>query len=992
VKEDLPMVSRLTFTFFFSLLLLLILFFPKTITATNYETITDVPTFVKYFSKAWQAGDSEKIGELIRNSEAIVFDVVWHYLQLGVVAKAKDEKLADNYLNLAGNIAVLYRHEFNKEGLLNVAKQYMRYTREMCSKLVEAMSLAGEGEALYMKGQREQAITKCKEALEIVTLLNDSIGEAHISLNIGQVYSVLEQYAKALTFLQKSLDIYQKIGAIKDEVEALISLGDVLSKLGRVTEAASCYAQAFLLIQKMGVTEKKVRSMIGLGNLLEMRQMHSEALKYLEEAYEYSHKAGYPECESIALNNIGTIYLYLDQAEKALDYFKRAIKIARGVKYASGEALALYGLGRVYLSFKQYDDSIDALQKSIRISEQLDQIELLSKGYQVIADARRKSGKLEEAIDSYEKGVVLIEKLHNQMGQSDDPEHYYSNVIKDVTYENFIELLMELHGRHPDKGYDKKAFVVSEKAKSRTFQALMKKAEARATLSSDETFNRMINKRLELISEIKKYRTLVPIEIKKVTETRNEEPIKSLQKKMWEAERKLDELEKEMYAKYPRYADVIMPITAEELQAILKPDETVVSYIVTVGKTFAFIIGKKSFKAIPLPVAGKDLSELVQKFRDCLDNPENYRYLENFKPENAYELYQKVFQNVTKELKGVKKLFISGHHVLYTLPFEALVDGYDQKVFEEARKTAQRAGSAFLGEYSTLHYLIDNTYTITYLPSASVLRSLRNKEHEKPGYGKWRKSLIAFADPIFSIEEATGTGKSAGKSKGIKQKEMNEETKLIMQILSRSPGGVTLRRLAESSEEVMAIAKEVKGREEDIYTREKATEERVFNLDLKASRYILFSTHGLLGGQFRGVAEPALVLTLIDNPPGRDGFLTMSKVLRLDLNAELVILSACNTAGKGDQEWFGEGFAGLTRSFMYAGTKSIFVTHWQVEPSAAKDLMVWTFENIKNKSKTEALRDAKLKMKGTTRREPGEVPISWSHPYFWAPFVIVGEN
>jgi tetratricopeptide (TPR) repeat protein len=122
--------------------------------------------------------------------------------------------------------------------------------------------------------------------------------------------------------------------------------------------------------------------------------MHSEALKYLEEAYEYSHKAGYPECESIALNNIGTIYLYLDQAEKALDYFKRAIKIARGVKYASGEALALYGLGRVYLSFKQYDDSIDALQKSIRISEQLDQIELLSKGYQVIADARRKSGKL----------------------------------------------------------------------------------------------------------------------------------------------------------------------------------------------------------------------------------------------------------------------------------------------------------------------------------------------------------------------------------------------------------------------------------------------------------------------------------------------------------------------------------------------------------------------------------------------------------------------
>jgi CHAT domain-containing protein len=163
---------------------------------------------------------------------------------------------------------------------------------------------------------------------------------------------------------------------------------------------------------------------------------------------------------------------------------------------------------------------------------------------------------------------------------------------------------------------------------------------------------------------------------------------------------------------------------------------------------------------------------------------------------------------------------------------------------------------------------------------------------------------------------------------------------------------------------------------------------------LQAARYLLFSTHGLLGGDFSGIAEPALALTLVGNPPGQDGFLTMSEVLGLDLNAELVILSACNTYGQGDKSGSGEGFAGLTRSFMYAGTRSILVTHWSVESQAARDLMVDTFKKLKQEPKEEALKAAKLKMKGSSRVMKGEAnsKLSLSHPFFWAPFVIVGES
>ncbi|MBW1693616.1 MAG: CHAT domain-containing protein [Deltaproteobacteria bacterium] len=189
----------------------------------------------------------------------------------------------------------------------------------------------------------------------------------------------------------------------------------------------------------------------------------------------------------------------------------------------------------------------------------------------------------------------------------------------------------------------------------------------------------------------------------------------------------------------------------------------------------------------------------------------------------------------------------------------------------------------------------------------------------------------------------------------------------------------------------MAIAKAVKGKKKDIYLREKATEENIFSADLKRARYLLFSTHGLLGGDFSGVAEPSLALTLIDNPPGKDGFLSMSEVLGLDLNAEMIILSACNTYGKGVKAGSGEGFAGLTRSFMYAGSKALLVTHWSVESQAARDLMIKTFKQMKKERSPSALRTAKLAMKSQTRTFEGKT-LSLSHPFFWAPFVLVGEG
>ena len=425
---------------------------------------------------------------------------------------------------------------------------------------------------------------------------------------------------------------------------------------------------------------------------------------------------------------------------------------------------------------------------------------------------------------------------------------------------------------------------------------------------------------------------------------------------------------------------------------------------------------------LPLDLSTDELRDQVRNFRKVFNEVAELSALRNFDPRLAYTLYIKLFAPVEAHLQGASRIYIAADDVPYSVPFEALVDlpvidelfpkegnldrnsmkslvPLDEAAAEEAanaakakerarRESISKAGiRTYLGEYATLHYLLDR-YTFSYLPSASILRSLR--EYQKPGYGQWRKPLVAFADPIFGSEKERTEPQG---SKMATEAGQNQETVITTALLTRSAGG-QLVRLEESAEEAEAIRREVQGQPLDVYKREAASEENVYQAELKAARYLLFSTHGLLGGDFSGVEEPALALTQVSNPPGRDGFLTMSEVLGLDLNAELTVLSACDTWGRSEQASKGEGFAGLTRSFMYAGSRGLLVTHWKVESQAARDLMVRMFELRRTMNFPEALRKAKVQLKSATRSR-SDVPhgnLSLAHPFFWAPFVLVGEN
>ena len=335
---------------------------------------------------------------------------------------------------------------------------------------------------------------------------------------------------------------------------------------------------------------------------------------------------------------------------------------------------------------------------------------------------------------------------------------------------------------------------------------------------------------------------------------------------------------------------------------------------------------------------------------------------------------------------------------LLTVPLEFLVTRYgpaEQQAFEATRVASD--GSAerrFLGEYAALSYL-GKDYRFAYLPSLSALVSQRLYPKQATGP---RQEFTAFADPVFAP--------SAGQS-------YSPATRAALELLANNyrvdrNGLPDIPRLKETADEARSIARTLGG-DSRLFIGAAAQEKMAKSGELRNSLYVLFATHGFLGGEFlpgmepaaeraggapraKMHAQPSLALTLVGDLGGEDGMLTMKEVIEdVELNADLVALSACNTAGDTAQANNGEGFAGLTRAFMFAGAKSLLVSHWSVDSLSTEALMTSTFKNIKRgETALTAVSDAQRELRGGSYTN-GQYHFSRSHPFFWAAFVYVGD-
>jgi CHAT domain-containing protein len=483
----------------------------------------------------------------------------------------------------------------------------------------------------------------------------------------------------------------------------------------------------------------------------------------------------------------------------------------------------------------------------------------------------------------------------------------------------------------------------------------------------------------------------------------------------------LQSVETRLWRDYPRFMellDVPRPVTVEQLQTeLLRPGEALLGFVLLPERAVVLAVTRDRFVLHVAPATAAAIGQQVAAIRAGLQlgNRGALEPLERLEPADLHALYRDLIAPVEPVLKDARRVLVVADGPLYSLPLELLITDYDaarQATFRAARSkaTGRPHRPPLLGEYADLPYLADR-YPFRYLPSLAALASQRR--YPKPAAPTTRP-LVAFADPVFDPAEATA---AAPATRG-----HTPATQQTLALLTRSGAAAgPLARLPDTAAEARALAAAVSG-EARLYLRQDAQERTVKDLsragDLKGLRYLLFATHGLLAGEFlppepppdpqalldptrprraaptERLGQPALALTLAPARPAEDGLLALKDVIEdLDLDAELVILSACNTAGDSAKTSTGEGFAGLTRAFLFAGARHLWVSHWPVESAAARDLTTAAVR-AREAGQTDpaaALAQARKTVRASVVQTPDARQLARAHPFFWAPFVAVGD-
>ena len=834
-------------------------------------------------------------------------------------------------------------------------------------------------ESLYDLAEYEEALKLCLE-LEKEKEYHEAKGTLrYIRLYKGRIYQVLGDYERAMEAISWATN--------NGLARGVIDLARTYYLLGDYETAKEYFLKSYEVVRGDQGTESLVlhelsRCQMALSQLDEALASQHRSYKILKHI-EDSHG------QALSLSHLGEMHQRLRDNQAARDKYSEALKLARQLGDRKLESDLLINLASCAYQDNQPKLASQHADEALQVKEAIHDSLGLVKALHIRGRLLAARGSLDEGRESYRKAISLLEEISSSV--SDISRDARATFLKQFNqlYREYVELLLNMSQGSPSHSFQEEAFQVVEQARSRVFTEMMTESRAMRAFAENSPgqFGGLLEQDRLLTLRIHSLHK----QLQQVGESRDATRIQALRERSGneEARRRLvrSRLEKE----YPRFADLRnpKPLQVRDVQQLLSADEVVLSYFVTPSRTGLWAITRENLEFKTLPLTREEIIQRSERFRRGFSevaraisrmapavSDEQFRALfSEFRCDDGYELYKSLVLPVEPLLRSKSFVFLALDDLLYKLPFETLLT----EPFEQDLQ-----GHPIPGDSLAHAPFWVKTHSIAYLPSLSVLRSLRTYKKAKR---EKQTPLLAFADPIFRLPDAKDTGVGGPQT--------NTRSSLLRTFRTRSILPMTgFAPLPEAREEALQVAK-VLGAPVDryVYLQDRATETNLKSLPLNGFRNLLFATHGLLAGEFGPGTQPALVLSLV-NDAENDGLLEMGEILGLDFNADLAVLSACNTASGSGEEDRGEGFAGLTRSFMYAGTRSLLVTEWSVESSTARTLVRTTFSKIKEghpKAKALALAKREVISSNALITYGRDRLISIAHPFFWAPYILVGE-
>jgi CHAT domain-containing protein/Tfp pilus assembly protein PilF len=798
--------------------------------------------------------------------------------------------------------------------------------RQIGSKEHELKCLRQLGFTYWLMNDLEEFYAKNKKGLEIARELNHKTEIGRCSNNVGLYYwRYKTDYSQALRYYQEALQIARELENKTDEADFLSNMGIIYKRIGNLDKAINLFNEALQIDYQLSREKEISKALNNLGTTirskiqLEFRENDfNQAIDYFKESLELARKIGDKETEIKVLNNLGSINSDARNHSKALEYFNQGLEKAKQSEDKESEGMLLNNLGIVHYNLGNYEKSTRYFEKAIHLVQNVGGGQILWEAYLELGNTLREQNEPNRALQKYKNSIETIELIRSNIQNEEQKASFLGTDKRIEAYQNLIDLLIHLHESQPNRNYDLQAFNYMEQAKARAFLDSLELSKI--DISSHVDF-KLLNQEKELEKDITKvYIQLLDGDSSSEKRDKLEDGLNSL-------EDQLEALKLEIRIENPAYAQLIFPkaVPMEEAQKKLLDNKTAF-FAYTIGKrsSYAFVLTKKELKIFKIP-SREDLQNMVSDYLKIITDKSNQDF------DLGYTLFsQLVMPGINANIKNI--IFVPGD-ILNFLPFETLI----------TQKEMNR-------------WLIED-YTITYAPSISSLYELIDRK--KANGSKRRMDLLALGDPYFGSLETEENGEDILKG-------------------FFSTNTFNLYRLEYSGIEIEKISALFSENKKTIFQRESASEEQLKNHQLENYKILHFATHSLIDDK---KPDRSSIVLALDKDQKEDGLLRMKEIYNLNLNSDLVTLSACQT-GLG-QLIRGEGIEGINRAFFYAGASSVLMSLWAVNDQATYQLMERFYTHLRSSDTImKALRKAKLEMisSGTL-----------SHPYYWAGFIISGK-